>query len=359
MDEKNLEILAERRAKIARLRGELSVQERDITSAPSLTVVDEFHENFSAADKRSGAIETGKDGEEGEHKIFYANGSNKKGRKVSDLEYNNLVNEARKRGGGSEGNGGGENKSSTNDFESFSTMAEDDYIDEDGEFSTVNQIGEQRDLFNQFQGEGNINLSSSITRVYQNGKYMSSNEDLGYQSSASSPNEAKRKPVSTISNPRLEKGLLKVEKGVDTFSQSLPETFLKSVKQDLSQSVNGGGRDKSRSKVVYDPRIFGVSGPKPSQNEDDVEKEYFDRMNKLHGKGKDEGRNSFRQFLDASFRDRSEQERSIPERVSFFICIKISSASQTVIAFMRPSASRPSVIYYSMSERNKLFNDRI
>ena len=44
-------LLAERRAKLAKLRGEIFVQDRDITSAPALTLVDEFHETFGAADR--------------------------------------------------------------------------------------------------------------------------------------------------------------------------------------------------------------------------------------------------------------------------------------------------------------------
>ena len=98
---------AERRAKLARLRGELSVQDRDITSAPSLTVVDEFQQEFSAADKRSGLVDRRAAGgsDSGRHTIFYAD---KKGsRKESDLDYNPLVHEATRRGGGGNRGGGG------------------------------------------------------------------------------------------------------------------------------------------------------------------------------------------------------------------------------------------------------------
>ena len=77
-------ILAERRAKLAQLRGELYVHDRDITSAPSLTVVDEFQEDFSSADRRSGLVDGEKPGHIDEHKIFYAE---RNGRKESDFEF--------------------------------------------------------------------------------------------------------------------------------------------------------------------------------------------------------------------------------------------------------------------------------
>ena len=87
MEEQKEEILAERRAKLARLRGEMSVQDRDITSAPSLTVVDEFHESFAFADKRSGVIEAQPEVSHQDHPIFYPDPKNRK----SDLEFNHLV----------------------------------------------------------------------------------------------------------------------------------------------------------------------------------------------------------------------------------------------------------------------------
>ena len=159
--------------------------------------------------------------------------------------------------------------------------------------------------------ESTVDLSEL---VYQNGKYINSNEDQGYQSSASSPNETKRNRTKENRTGRLENGLLKVERGVDNLSQSLPETFLKSVKVDLSQSGNGT-QDRSRSKVVYDPRIFGAAPDSsvPTIAEDDVEKDYFNKMNVFNGKDsdrtshKEERKNSFRQFLSESFKDGTQQ----------------------------------------------------
>ena len=57
MEPNKKELAAERRAKLAKLRQAQSLQDRDITSAPSLTKVDEFHEEFGAADKRDAGVE--------------------------------------------------------------------------------------------------------------------------------------------------------------------------------------------------------------------------------------------------------------------------------------------------------------
>ena len=293
------DLQAERRAKLARLRGELSVQDRDITSAPSLTVVDEFSEEFSTADKCSGGpVKPGPSGAHAQHKIFYAEpGRPRREGRESDLEFNKLVNEANRRGGG--------RGTSINNFGSSSTFAEDTDLEDEALTmdSSLNSArsrsagparSEQRSLFNQCQADDNLKLSSSITKVYENGKYC--NEDLGYQSSVSSPDQQKR--LSTTEPA----GLLKVERGVYTFSQSLPETFLKSVKTDLTQSLAHPTGGKAKSKVVYDPRIFGDGGAdrRDEINDDRVEREYFERMNKMHTSGPE--KSSFKQFLSENFR---------------------------------------------------------
>ena len=313
----NKDLLAERKAKLAQLRGELYVHDRDITSAPSLTVVDEFQEDFSAADRRSGLVDGGKQGQIDEHKIFYAE---KNARKKSDFEFNNLINEANRRGGKDQGSG-----KASEEFrngKNSGSFADDTDNDEDSFSSRPNSKGNSSSgsegisssLSQQFSTDKSLNLESSITKVYQNGKYINSNEDQGYQSSASSPNENKRNRNKENRTGRSENGLLKVERGVDNLSQSLPETFLKSVKVDLSQSVNGT-QDRSRSKVVYDPRIFGTAPDSsvPTIAEDDVEKDYFNKMNVFNGKDsdrkphKEERKNSFRQFLSESFKDGTQE----------------------------------------------------
>ena len=165
MEEKRDEILAERRAKLARLRGELSVQDRDITSAPSLTVVDEFQEEFSSADKRSGVIDKGEPQQQRNHTIFYAEQG---ARKESDLEFNKLVSEASRRGGK-----GAEQKG--NDFGSGSTFAEDTDLDDELDGYSVSRSksagpvrsqteGFPAGLSNQFEGGKSFNLGSSITK---------------------------------------------------------------------------------------------------------------------------------------------------------------------------------------------------
>ena len=307
MEERSEEILAERRAKLARLRGELSVQDRDITSAPSLTVVDEFSEHFASGDARSGLVNQAQSSQSEKHKIFYADSKPRQGK--SDLEYNSLVREAGERGKPGPG------------FGSCSTFAEDTDLEEEeeaessilssrsksaGPMRQMQLDGVSNQLARQFQQDHTLKLSSSITKVYENGKYITSTEDLGYQSSVSSPNESKR----MSGEGKGEAGLLKVEKGMDAFSQSLPETFLKSVKSDLSQSVSMGN-GKSKSKVVYDPRIFGGEGggkdtarSRRTGEEDEVEREYFERMNKFNGKGPE--KSSFKQFLNDSFRPKQD-----------------------------------------------------
>ena len=311
MEERSEEILAERRAKLARLRGELSVQDRDITSAPSLTVVDEFSEHFNSADARSGLVKQAEQTNSDKHKIFYADANSR--REESDLEFNSLVKEAGQRGRAAPG------------FGSCSTFAEDTDLEDETDSSITSarsksagpirqkQLdGVSNRLANQFQADHTLKLSSSITKVYENGKYISSTEDLGYQSSVSSPNESKR----ASGEGKGETGLLKVEKGMDAFSQSLPETFLKSVKSDLSQSVSSVN-SRSKSKVVYDPRIFGTQGGgrreeegtlagRRGGEEDEVEREYFQRMNKFNGKDTD--KNSFKQFLSDSFRPKTDRQ---------------------------------------------------
>jgi len=316
-------VLAERRAKLAKLRGEHFVHDRDITSAPSVTVVDEFKYEFAAADwqKHTVAGDTSKDLED--HKIFYAENNNERNRKTSDLEFNALVNEANRRGGrqsasirddisnlddeGDEfsitssmsGVGGVDRlehkdeiyKNPEKSFEYTSDMRNGNH----SEYPTEETRQRKLTRASTFAGHNNHSDKSykrnpleneKSTKIYQDGQYVLSTEDLGYQSSASSPNESKRK-MSLIrmqndetTDMKKSGPLLKVEKAMDPLSMSLPETFLKTVKSDLSESIKSN--TSTRSKVVYDPRMFTGQSKVAPNHSLDPEKEYFDKMNKFH-----------------------------------------------------------------------------
>ena len=89
-------VLAERRAKLAKLREEHFVLDRDITSAPDITSVDEYRTKFNAGMKQlaqqgetTRAIE--------EHKIFFAHGKKNVNPNQSDLDFNPLIDLARQR----------------------------------------------------------------------------------------------------------------------------------------------------------------------------------------------------------------------------------------------------------------------
>jgi len=228
---------AERRAKAAKLRTDLSVQRGELTSAPPVTVVDEFYQKLSQGEQqRREASDGGKNALE-QKKIFYAEKGKLDSKKKSDLSHNNLLDEAKSR---SQGKGGG--------FE---------------------------------KGEEEFSLSSAVSIrevTYQDGQYVGHQEDQGYQSSLSSPNESQMKRTGP---PASQKQLLTVQKATaDPFSQSLPESLLGAVKNfggDLSDSIRSNA--STRSKVVFDPRIFKTSAPASSP---DPEKEYFRQMNKFH-----------------------------------------------------------------------------
>jgi len=232
---------AERRAKAAKLRGDLSVQRGELTSAPPVTVVDEFYQKLSQGEQQRREASGGvRENALEEKKIFYAEKGKLERTQRSDLSHNNLLDEAKSR---SQGKGGGFGKG-------------------DDEFSLSSAV--------------------SIREVaYQDGQYVGQQqEDQGYQSSLSSPNESQMKR--TGPGPASQKQLLTVQKATsDPFSQSLPESLLGAVKNfggDLSDSIRSNA--STRSKVVFDPRIFKTSAPAASP---DPEKEYFRQMNKFHG----------------------------------------------------------------------------
>ena len=72
--ETDVAVLAERRAKLAKLREEHFVSGGDITSAPDITSVDEYRAKFQAASKQSGQLEGGLAEEREQHRIFFSQG---------------------------------------------------------------------------------------------------------------------------------------------------------------------------------------------------------------------------------------------------------------------------------------------
>ena len=299
-------VLAERRAKLAKLRGEHFVAGRDITSAPTVTNVDEFEQKFGAADWTKSKPTAGIHNDGTSHKIFYAEKNNKGiGRKTSDFEFNPLVNEASRRG-----------RHNSRNKDEFNMWEENG--DEDTERSFGLSVNEEPYIDNSAsqttQGNQHINYSSSVqnknklnneeeklshslrefghktrenevvgvqneksTKIYQDGHYVPSSEDLGYHSSISSPNESKK---SYSDRPEQ---LLSVEKAMgDPLTMSLPETFLKSVQKDLSASLKSNG--STRSKVVYDPRMFGGQTKIGPSKTKDPERDYFEKMSNFHNR---------------------------------------------------------------------------
>ena len=125
------------------------------------------------------------------------------------------------------------------------------------------------------------------SKFYLDGEYLNTIEDLGYGSGVSSPNESLKRS-NEMNNAKVDQSitknetpqLLKLEPAIDPLSVSLPETFLKSVKSDLSQSMKSTTSTKSR--VHYDPRIFSSSEVK-TEKKADPEKEYFANMSKFYG----------------------------------------------------------------------------
>ena len=257
-ENKGHSLAAERRAKLAKLRQALSLQDRDITSAPSLTKVDEFQERYGAADKRNGLVnEPDTLINDGTHKIFYnetqVNGREERNRKYTDT---------------------GSILTEDTDFEDESSPPSSPSRGTSASTLSARTAIIKSPASDSTDSSGRV--GSSTVKVYQNGQYINSMEDLGYQSSISSPNDKRYSPQES-----KKMSLLKVERSVDTFSQSLPETFFKTVKLDLSQSVGLPSGDAiTKSKVLYDPRIFRKDCatvdqiPELDIGDDETEKEF-------------------------------------------------------------------------------------
>ena len=276
-------VMAERRAKMAKLRSEHFVADRDVTSAPHITSVDEYSDSFGVAERRERFRDNIRDEATEDHKIFYAGGNKNKDteNKKSDLSFNPLIAEASRRGKTA--------KTSNQD-----SSAGEEYL--------------QGKVAGNGYDDGTMEKNISVVReqsskFYQDGEYLNSPaaEDLGYQSGVSSPNDSLRRAAEnnnasnnvkndeeTVLKP---KQLLKLEPAIDPLSVSLPETFLKSVKSDLSQSIKSTMSTKSR--VHYDPRIFSNnkknkdepdhSNKKKDATATDPEKEYFEGMSRWYG----------------------------------------------------------------------------
>ena len=203
-------VLAERRAKLAKLRGEHFVHDRDITSAPSVTVVDEFEHKFGTANRQQREAANDISNHVVGHKIFYAEkNTGGRERKTSDLEFNTLVSEASRRG----------RKYSTTGTENFSQedeysvaggddrledkkemfikqtssidIEEEELVGNDSEFQSAenhrNKVSRAftftaHDYSNdKHTGEKrNILNKEKSTKIYQDGRYILSSEDLGY-----------------------------------------------------------------------------------------------------------------------------------------------------------------------------------
>ena len=270
--ETDVAVLAERRAKLAKLREEHFVLDRDITSAPDITSVDEYRTKFNAGMKQlaqqgetTRAIE--------EHKIFFAHGKKNVNPSQSDLDFNPLIDLARQRKTRSAKSDGGLDNE---DFDHLSHPSDETL--ENIEVDLVDGNGVKNST-NDFDQEKLIVGREKRSKFYRDGEYISPSpsEDPGYQSAAHSPTESLKRGKEDTVTP-TQNQLLNIEPAVDPLSVSLPETFLKTVKNDLSQSIKS--TISTKSKVHYDPRIFSAKKRKKSM---DPEKEYFKNMSKFYG----------------------------------------------------------------------------
>ena len=262
--ETDVAVLAERRAKLAKLREEHLVLDRDITSAPDITSVDEYRARFNAARKRSGKLE--EVGRMEEHKIFFANGTKSGNKPRSDLSFNPLIDLAQQRKTRSA------KSHPQEDSEDHLSHLSDETL-ENIEVSLVDGNGVKK--YTEESSHDKVSGGpEKRSKFYRDGEYLSSSpgEDPGYQSAGNSPSESLKR-----GQEAKQSKLLNIEPAIDPMSVSLPETFLKAVKNDLSQSIKS--TTSTKSKVHYDPRIF--SGKKRKSL--DPEKEYFNNMSKFYG----------------------------------------------------------------------------
>ena len=255
--ETDVAVLAERRAKMAKLRSEHFVAGRDVTSAPHITSVDEYADTFGAAEHKmyKDLDDFGAMGQD-EHKIFYANGPKliRAENKKSDLSFNPLIDEANnRRKNKSDATETTKNIHSSNTItDDFSDESLDNYIDQGFAKEIQNNVVE-KEKSSKFYSDGEYLATN------EDQGYLGTNEDQGYQSAANSPSESQRRSTTTSAGSGDDdKGvvlktsqLLKIEQAMDPLSASLPESFLKSVKTDLSQSIKSTTSNKSRFVVWF------------------------------------------------------------------------------------------------------------
>jgi hypothetical protein len=271
------QLLAERRAKLAKLRGEVFVQDRSITSAPNLTLVDEFHETFGTADQRHSGVETvNTDLTSTDHKIFSRLGAQPLPVShvcLSNLETNVLVAEANKR-----------------DQQKIS--------------------GQQDPQLQQEMHSPEVALTAEDTLAR-----LGQGDDQDYQAFLSPPNEsqageAAQRQSSINVSATIQEGLIRVADGL---SQSLPEGCLKT---DLAQSL-GTIAEQAKSRGIYDPgRLFEGEGVGGDCGGDVTEREYFQRMRRMQGvRDAMVGRSqSFQCFIHQSFNEAGSRDARWPAK---------------------------------------------
>ena len=273
--ETDVAVLAERRAKLAKLREEHFVSERDITGAPDITSVDEYRAKFQAARKQSGQLEGVRAQETEEHRIFFGPAGRRdtnRHQAQSDLTFNPLIAEAKQR------KSRGVKTETLEDSEASLSARSEDTLENIEQSLAGNGLGKfNRELEQIVEKE-------KSSKFYRDGEYISPSpsDDPGYQSAAHSPNEflkrAKEGQEAGERRSPQQKQLLNIEAAIDPLSVSLPERFLKTVKNDLSQSIKS--TTSTKSKVHYDPRIFSAKKRKKSV---DPETDYFRNMSKFYG----------------------------------------------------------------------------
>ena len=300
-------ILAERRAKLAKLRGEHFVHDRDFTSAPSVTVVDEFEYKFGAA--KSEKIDDSLDITAGTaHKIFYAESKDRKAeRKPSNLEFNSLVNEANQRGRQSSAL-----TSPVNPITEYrrqpSTVFNENSLEKDPKNSSISYSNEyiddksnQNDTVKNNRKEGRIVRAYSFSgnnvcrnksksknskrnslddekseRILQRKLHVTNSiEDLGYISSSSSPHESKKLAGIKNTQNNMETKIESLEDDdLEVFlTKSLPEI---SLKNNLSICPEGAKFPHNSKQFSTEQNTVGSAGVA------DPEEDYFQTMKTFH-----------------------------------------------------------------------------
>ena len=274
----------------------------EVTSAPLITSVDEYSQvsqaplnenrlqfSFSwfqvhgTAERK--ALQTKVESETpGQHPVFRSLGKARDDKRTADLTFNPLIDEANQRRRTQTVNltdikssGGREQLDNVSD--DFSDESLEPYIGKSQSIEVENVVKEPS---HNPRVKTLVVEKEKSNKIYTDGKYLNSTEDQapdqGYQTAVNSPSDSMRRSAEQRPDNKDVKHtqLLKLEPAMDQLSVSLPETFLKTVKMDLSQSIKSTTSTKSR--VHYDPRIFSSKKKK-----EDPEKEYFEKMSRFYG----------------------------------------------------------------------------